>query len=190
MIRWHQEGGLKYPSLQSRYFPWHFHRLRCRLLQHRLESHYRLILSHEGGPRLLSRRAQCQLHHCQSHHCQLNHPKPLHLRLSCHQHPLLLLVELEIAWLIDGTRGPAEVKNLCRRNRDIIIAVNGKSIVGKPFKEVIPYLKESIRFAYIRFVHKDCTTDGGSMTSCGNLGRYMFEDLSKTFKEDRRRSGN
>jgi len=87
----------------------------------------------------------------------------------------------------DGTRGPAEVKQLCRRHGDIIIAVNGKSLVGKPFKEVIPYLKESIRFAYIRFVHKDCTTDGGSMTSCGNLGRYMFEDLSKTFKEDRRR---
>jgi len=87
----------------------------------------------------------------------------------------------------DGTKGPAEVKNLCKRNGDIIIAVNGKSLVGKPFKEVIPYLKESIRFAYIRFVHKDCTTDGGSMTSCGNLGHYMFEDLSKTFKEDRRR---
>jgi len=45
----------------------------------------------------------------------------------------------------DGTRGPAEVKNLCRRHGDIIIAVNGKSLVGKPFKEVIPYLKESIR---------------------------------------------
>ena len=25
------------------------------------------------------------------------------------------------------------------------------------------------------------------MTSCGNLGRYMFEDLSTTFKADRRR---
>lgn len=87
----------------------------------------------------------------------------------------------------DGTRGPAEINRLVRRNHDVIIAVNGQSMVGKTFNEVIPYLKQSSRFAWIRFVQAECLSDAGISTSCGSLGRYLYEDISATFKEDRRR---
>jgi SNF2 family DNA or RNA helicase len=87
----------------------------------------------------------------------------------------------------DGSKGPSETKNLIRRHGDIIIAVNGRSTVKKTFKEVIPMLKESQTFAYMRLVHQECMADGGSTTSCGPLGRYLRNDLSTAFRTDRRR---
>lgn len=48
-------------------------------------------------------------------------------------------------------------------------------------------LKESPKFAYMRFVHQDCEAEGGFTTSCGSLGRFFYDDMSRTLKEDRRR---
>ena len=87
----------------------------------------------------------------------------------------------------DGTKGLAETRNLVRKLGDIIIAVNGRSTVKKTFKEIIPMLRESSTFAYMRLVHKECMADGGFTTSCGALGRYLHEDLSAAFRTDRRR---
>ncbi|KAL7543718.1 hypothetical protein ACHAXR_013003, partial [Thalassiosira sp. AJA248-18] len=87
----------------------------------------------------------------------------------------------------DGRKGPSEIKRLIRREGDIIIAVNGKSTVGKTFKDVIPMLRESSTFAYMRFVHQECEAEAGFTTSCGALGRFLYDDLSRTYKEDRRR---
>ena len=87
----------------------------------------------------------------------------------------------------DGSKGPAEIKNIIRRSGDLIIAVNGRSTVKKPFKEIIPMLKESHTFAYMRLVHKECMADGGFTTSCGPLGSYLYDNLSTAFKTDRRR---
>jgi hypothetical protein len=87
----------------------------------------------------------------------------------------------------DGSRGPSEVMNLVRRHGDIIIAVNGRSTLGKPFKDVIPMLKEASTFSYMRFVHSDCGAECGFTTSLGPLGRFFYDSLSKTYKEDRRR---
>jgi hypothetical protein len=87
----------------------------------------------------------------------------------------------------DGSKGPAEIKNLIRRTGDMIIAVNGRSTVKKTFKEIIPMLRESNTFAYMRLVHQESMADGGFTTSCGPLGRYLYDDLSTAFKTDRRR---
>ena len=87
----------------------------------------------------------------------------------------------------DGSQGPAERENLIRKIGDVIIAVNGQSTVGKSFKEVIPKLRESPVFSYMRLVHADYGMDGGFTSSCGTLGKFMNYDLSKTFKADRRR---
>mmetsp|Transcript_4601 Transcript_4601/g.10378 ORF Transcript_4601/g.10378 Transcript_4601/m.10378 type:complete len:2557 (+) Transcript_4601:190-7860(+) len=89
--------------------------------------------------------------------------------------------------LPDGSQGPAEIKGLIRKHGDLIIAVNGKSCVGKSFKQIIPMLKESNTFSYVRLVHKECEVEGGFTTSCGSLGRFLYDDLSKTYKEERRR---
>ena len=113
--------------------------------------------------------------------------------------------------LPDGSKCYAETNHLIKRLGDIIIAVNGRSCVGKTFKEVIvsfllvvlcsydvqkltliapllqPYLKECKTFAYIRFVHENCGVDRGLTTSCGSLGRFVYKDLSSKYKEDRRR---
>ena len=56
------------------------------------------------------------------------------------------------------------------------------------FEEVIPLLKESPKFAYMRFVHKDFgEVDECKMTSCGPLGRVLYSRKRRSFKEDRRR---
>ena len=89
--------------------------------------------------------------------------------------------------LAEGSKGPSELQNLIRTKGDLIIAVNGKSTVGKTFKEVIPMLKESTTFAWVRFVHATCSVDAAFTTSCGPLGNFLYDDLSKTYKEDRRR---
>ena len=113
--------------------------------------------------------------------------------------------------LPDGSKCYAETNHLIKRLGDIIIAVNGRSCVGKTFKEVIvsfllvvlcsydvqeltliapllqPYLKECKTFAYIRFVHESCGVDRGLTTSCGSLGRFVYKDLSSKYKPDRRR---
>ena len=88
----------------------------------------------------------------------------------------------------DGTKGQAELNQLVRNNQDMIIAVNGRSAVGKTFPEVISMLKESPTFAYIRFVEKDLgEVDMCRMTSCGPLGRFLHDQMKRTLKEDRRR---
>lgn len=87
----------------------------------------------------------------------------------------------------DGSKGPSEIKNLVRKHGDIIIAVNGRSTFGKTFKEVIPMLKESSTFTYVRFVHQEHESEGGFTTSCGALGQFLYHDMSRTYKEDRRR---
>jgi len=133
-----------------------------------------------------------------SHHCSLLPPLlngEYDVKLPVTSYGLLLNVgELKgcVAFLgyrscPDGTKGPAEINRLVRRTGDIIIAVNGRSTVGKSFKQVIPMLKESSKFAYMRFVHPDCAADGGFTTSCGSLGRFFYDDVSRTLKEDRRR---
>ena len=87
----------------------------------------------------------------------------------------------------DGTMCQAEIRNLVRKYGDIIIAVNGRSTVKKTFKEIIPMLRESSTFAYMRLVHHECMVDGGFTTSCGALGSYLYDDLSAAFRTDRRR---
>ena len=87
----------------------------------------------------------------------------------------------------DGTMCQAEIRNLVRKQGDIIIAVNGRSTVKKSFKEIIPMLRESSTFAYVRLVHMECMADGGFTTSCGALGRYLHDDLSAALRTDRRR---
>ena len=81
----------------------------------------------------------------------------------------------------------AEIRNLVRKQGDIIIAVNGRSTVTKSFKEIIPMLRESSTFAYVRLVHMECMAGGGFTTSCGALGRYLHDDLSAALRTDRRR---
>ncbi|KAL7553315.1 hypothetical protein ACHAWF_016591 [Thalassiosira exigua] len=89
----------------------------------------------------------------------------------------------------DGTRGFSEKNNLVRKNGDVIIAVNGRSTIGKTFQEVIMMLRQDkgLSFATLRFAHKDCVDNGGLTTSCGALGRLLYEDQSRKYKEDRRR---
>ena len=57
----------------------------------------------------------------------------------------------------------------------------------KTFKEIIPTLRESSTFAYVRLVLKECMADGGFTTSCSALGRYLHKDLSAAFRTDCRR---
>ena len=86
----------------------------------------------------------------------------------------------------DGSKGPSEERQLLRKIGDIIIAVNGRSTVKKSFKDIIPILKESKTFAYMRFVQPECIAELHT-TSCGSLGRFLYDDLSMAFKVDRRR---
>lgn len=55
----------------------------------------------------------------------------------------------------DGSKGPAELKNLVRRCGDIIIAVNGQSIVTSKLDETLAILRRSTTFAILRFVHHE-----------------------------------
>jgi hypothetical protein len=45
----------------------------------------------------------------------------------------------------DGSPGQAEIKQLARNPGDIITAVNGVSVVGKPFEEVVSIFKDASR---------------------------------------------
>ena len=56
----------------------------------------------------------------------------------------------------DGTKGPAEVKQLCKKCGDVIIAVNGISVVGKTFREVVSHLQAKSAYTYVRFVNTEC----------------------------------
>jgi len=68
----------------------------------------------------------------------------------------------------DGSKGPAELKNLVRRFGDIIIAVNGHSIVTSNLDETLAILRRSTSFAFLRFIHHESMVDGG-LTSCGSF---------------------
>uniref|UniRef100_A0A7S2Y8H3 Uncharacterized protein n=1 Tax=Entomoneis paludosa TaxID=265537 RepID=A0A7S2Y8H3_9STRA len=89
----------------------------------------------------------------------------------------------------DGTKGPAELNNLIRNVGDKIIAVDGKSTVGKSFKEVISMLRESgkNKYAYMRFLESKFSVCEGDLASVGTKGRYAIEELRKKFSNDRQR---
>ena len=89
----------------------------------------------------------------------------------------------------DGSKGPAEIKNLLRGPGDKIIAVDGASTVKKSFKEVIGMLREAgkKKFAIIRFLESRYATIENDLTSYGNRGRYAFSELKKKFSTDRKR---
>jgi hypothetical protein len=72
--------------------------------------------------------------------------------------------------LPNNIKGPSELANLVRNVGDSIIAVNGKSAVGKSFLEVISMLKESVTFAYIRFL--SFTNKDTELSSCGKFGEF------------------
>ena len=64
----------------------------------------------------------------------------------------------------NGSKGPAELKNLIRYG-DIIIAVNGHSIVRSKWKDSLAKLKQSASFAFLRLIPPECIENGH--TSCG-----------------------
>ena len=87
----------------------------------------------------------------------------------------------------DGSKGPAQIKNLIRNVGDKIIAVDGKSTIGKSFKEVIALLRESAknRYAYMRFLESRFSVCESDLSSAGIRGRYMIEDLRGRFTTER-----
>jgi SNF2-related domain/Chromo (CHRromatin Organisation MOdifier) domain len=89
----------------------------------------------------------------------------------------------------DGSKGPAELKNLIRSVGDKIISVDGVSTVGKSFKEVIAMLKQSgtRKFAYMRFQEARLTVCDNDLVSVGIKGRYSIEELQHKYKSDRQR---
>jgi hypothetical protein len=87
----------------------------------------------------------------------------------------------------DGSAGPSEIRRLVHNHGDIIIAVNGKSVVGKSFAQVIPHLKDVIAFAHVRFVAGSALAKNGLTSSCGALGKFLYDDIVKECKKDRRR---
>jgi hypothetical protein len=89
----------------------------------------------------------------------------------------------------DGSKGPAELKNLIRSVGDKIIAVDGISTVNKSFKEIINILRESgkNKFAFMRFLENRYVAANGDLASAGNMGRYTIEMLQKKFLTDRKR---
>ncbi len=89
----------------------------------------------------------------------------------------------------DGSKGPAEQKNLIRNVGDKIIAVDGISTVNKSFKEVINLLRESGKnqFSFMRFLESRYAAINSDLTSAGSMGRYAYEELQKKFSMDRKR---
>lgn len=63
----------------------------------------------------------------------------------------------------NGLKGLAELKNLVRYG-DIIIAVNGQSIVTNKLEESLAILKRSTQFAFLRLKHGE-TEAGGHVQS-------------------------
>ena len=47
----------------------------------------------------------------------------------------------------DGSLGQAEIKQVARNSGDIIAAVNGASVVGKHFDEVVSIFKDAKRYS-------------------------------------------
>jgi Bromodomain/HMG (high mobility group) box/Chromo (CHRromatin Organisation MOdifier) domain len=89
----------------------------------------------------------------------------------------------------DGSKGPAELNNIIRNVGDKIIAVDGISTIDKSFKEVILMLRESGRnkYAFMRFLENRYQVCNSDLTSVGNTGRYVIEELRKKFAADRQR---
>jgi hypothetical protein len=89
----------------------------------------------------------------------------------------------------DGSKGPAELNNIIRNVGDKIIAVDGISTIDKSFKEVILMLRESGRnkYAFMRFLENRYQVCNSDLTSVGNTGRYVIEELRKKFATDRQR---
>jgi hypothetical protein len=89
----------------------------------------------------------------------------------------------------DGSKGPAEKKNLIRNVGDKIIAVDGSSTAGLSFKEVISLLRESGKnqYSFMRFLESRYTPVNGELTSVGNVGRYACTALQNKFSIDRKR---
>lgn len=81
--------------------------------------------------------------------------------------------------LPDNAKGPSELAQLVHNVGDQIIAVNGRSAVGKTFNEVINMLKENITFAYLRFL--SFTNKNVELSSCGKLGEYKRRGLTELF---------
>lgn len=89
--------------------------------------------------------------------------------------------------LPDGSPGPSEIRQLVRNHGDIIIAVNGQSVVGKSFQQVIPHLKSAMTFAHLRFAVGTSLAKNGLTSSCGTLGKFLYDDVVTECKKDRRR---
>jgi len=89
----------------------------------------------------------------------------------------------------NGSKGPAELKNLLRGPGDKIIAVNGVSTVNKSFKDVIGMLRDAgkKKFAIIRFLESRYATIENDLTSYGSRGQYTLSELKKKFSTDRQR---
>lgn len=115
--------------------------------------------------------------------------------------------------LPNDVKGPSELASLVHNVGDQIIAVNGRSAVGKGFADVIGMLKETVTFAYIRFL--SFTNKYPDLSSCGkygesfkkkacfaliqlvvygslihsllNTGGFLYDDITTRCKEDRRR---
>ena len=89
----------------------------------------------------------------------------------------------------DGSKGPAEKKNLIRNVGDKIISVDGNSTIGLSFKEVISLLRESGKnqYSYMRFLESRYTPVNGELTSVGSVGRYACTVLQNKFSTDRKR---
>jgi hypothetical protein len=89
----------------------------------------------------------------------------------------------------DGSKGPAEIKQLLRGAGDKIIAIDGVSTVNKSFKDIIGMLRESgkNKFAIMRFLENRLTGVEGDYTSYGNRGRYSIVELKKKLSNDRKR---
>jgi len=89
----------------------------------------------------------------------------------------------------DGSKGPSEINNLVRGIGDKIIAVDGMSTAGKSFKEVIELLRESgkNKFCYMRFYESKLRIGDTQLTSTGDLGRNVFNELTKKIKLGRRK---
>lgn len=89
----------------------------------------------------------------------------------------------------DGSKGPAEAKNIIRNVGDKIIAVDGKSTIGKNFKEVIAMLRESAknRFAFMRFLENRFAVCESDIASVGKRGRFAVEELRHRFTTERQK---
>ena len=90
----------------------------------------------------------------------------------------------------NGSKGPAEIKNIIRNVGDKIIAVDGESTIGKTFKEVIAMLRESAknRYAYMRFLENRFSVCESDIASGGTRGRYAIEELRQRFTSDRQKA--